>query len=252
MLFLRLLPHPRPRSPLDTVARVGAHRLASVNDASALPEQKRKRLIYPFSGLEPHLDRSVDRTPFQLFHPCMEDLTEAEKLFRSSARHKIDYHTSAERMDHAPQLKQPEVCFIGRSNVGKSSLIKAVFSLSPEVEVRVSKKPGHTKKMNFFRVGQAFTLVDMPGYGHRAPRDFVDMVEPYLAERRNLVRMFLLVDGSVGLQKADLVAIEMCEEMRCPYVLAVFLGHLRAQVFHRSCDRKYEVEEHISELAITY
>ncbi|KAM9364073.1 GTP-binding protein 8 isoform 2-T2 [Pholidichthys leucotaenia] len=188
MLFLRLLPHPRPRSPLDTVARVGAHRLASVNDASALPEQKRKRLIYPFSGLEPHLDRSVDRTPFQLFHPCMEDLTEAEKLFRSSARHKIDYHTSAERMDHAPQLKQPE---------------------------------GHTKKMNFFRVGQAFTLVDMPGYGHRAPRDFVDMVEPYLAERRNLVRMFLLVDGSVGLQKADLVAIEMCEEMRCPYVIVL-------------------------------
>lgn len=42
---------------------------------------------------------------------------------------------------------------------------------------------GHTKKMNFFRVGRAFTVVDMPGYGHRAPRDFVEMVEPYLNTR---------------------------------------------------------------------
>lgn len=43
---------------------------------------------------------------------------------------------------------------------------------------------GHTKKLNFFTVGKAFTLVDMPGYGHMAPRDFVDMVEPYLQERQ--------------------------------------------------------------------
>lgn len=165
--------------------------------------------------------RSVDRTQFQLFDPTLEDMIEAEKLFYSSPSHKIDYYISAERMEHAPDLKQPEVCFIGRSNVGKSSLIKALFSLTPEVEVRVSKTPGHTKKMNFFRVGKAFTIVDMPGYGHKAPRDFVDMVEPYLYTRKNLVRTFLLVDGSVGLQKADLIALEMCEETGCPYVMVV-------------------------------
>lgn len=101
---------------------------------------------------------------------------------------------------------------MGRSNVGKSSLIRALFSLAPEVDVRVSKTPvsvmlwifptvhsfvlrscffsifiltqGHTKKLNFFTVGKAFTLVDMPGYGHMAPRDFVEMVEPYLQERQ--------------------------------------------------------------------
>uniref|UniRef100_A0A3Q3X332 GTP-binding protein 8 n=1 Tax=Mola mola TaxID=94237 RepID=A0A3Q3X332_MOLML len=107
------------------------------------------------------------------------------------------------------------------TNVGKSSLIKALFSLTPELEVRVSKTPGHTKKMNFFRVGKAFTVVDMPGYGHRAPRDFVDMVEPYLYTRQNLVRTMLLVDGSVGLQRADMIALEMCEETRRPYVVVV-------------------------------
>lgn len=45
-------------------------------------------------------------------------------------------------------------------------------------------KQGHTKKLNFFTVGKAFALVDMPGYGHKAPQDFVEMVEPYLQERQ--------------------------------------------------------------------
>ncbi|XP_009328818.1 PREDICTED: GTP-binding protein 8 [Pygoscelis adeliae] len=114
-----------------------------------------------------------------------------------------------------------QVCFIGRSNVGKSSLIRALFSLSPEVEVRVSKTPGHTKKMNFFKVGKYFTLVDMPGYGYRAPQDFVEMVEAYLQERHNLKRTFLLVDGVVGLQKTDHIAVEMLEEFGIPYVMVL-------------------------------
>lgn len=140
------------------------------------------------------------------------------------------------RLDHAPDLRRPEVCFIGRSNVGKSSLIKALFSLAPEVEVRVSKKPGHTKKINFYKVGKHFTLVDMPGYGYRAPEDFVDMVETYLKERKNLMRTFLLVDSVVGIQKADSIAIEMCEEFALPYVMVLTKidksskGHLLKQV----------------------
>uniref|UniRef100_A0A8C2D2U6 G domain-containing protein n=1 Tax=Cyprinus carpio TaxID=7962 RepID=A0A8C2D2U6_CYPCA len=100
------------------------------------------------------------------------------------------------------------VCFMGRSNVGKSSLSCALFSLVPEVDVRVSKTPGHTKKLNFFTVGKAFTLVDMPGYGHN-----------YLLDRQNLVRTISLVDGGAGLQKADLVAVDMFEVFNLPYVV---------------------------------
>nr|XP_025968117.1 GTP-binding protein 8 [Dromaius novaehollandiae] len=120
-----------------------------------------------------------------------------------------------------PNSAPRKVCFVGRSNVGKSSLIRALFSLTPEVEVRVSKTPGHTKKMNFFNVGKYFTLVDMPGYGYHAPQDFVEMVEAYLQERQNLKRTFLLVDGLVGLQKTDHIGIEMLEEFGIPYVLVV-------------------------------
>ncbi|XP_028292811.1 GTP-binding protein 8 [Gouania willdenowi] len=195
------------------------HKLASVHKATVLPPKQLQSLLNPFTALEDYLHRSVDTSSFHLFQPRLEDVAEAEKLFISSSTHRIDYYTSAERMEHAPRLQQPEVCFIGRSNVGKSSLIKALFSLSPEVEVRVSKTPGHTKKMNFFKVGGAFTLVDMPGYGYRAPKDFVDIVESYLYTRTNLVRTFLLMDASVGLQQADMVALEMCEEIRSPYVI---------------------------------
>ncbi|XP_037542184.1 GTP-binding protein 8 [Nematolebias whitei] len=211
----------RSAAPVRVAARLGVHKLASIKKVTSLPLKQKQSLLYPFSSVEAYLHRSVDRTPFQLFHPSVEDMAKAEKLFCSSPSHVIDYYTSAERMDHTPDLKPPEVCFIGRSNVGKSSLIKALFSLTPEVEVRVSKTPGHTKKMNFFRVGKAFTFVDMPGYGHRAPKDFVDMVEEYLYTRKNLVRTFLLVDGSVGLQKADEIALDMCEDTRSPYVVVV-------------------------------
>ncbi|XP_049904330.1 GTP-binding protein 8 [Epinephelus moara] len=221
MFCLRLSLRLQRGTQVCSVSQQSVHKLASLQKATMLPPKKAQSLLYPFSELEVYLDRSVDRTEFQLFHPSLEDMVKAEKLFCSSQSHKIDYYVSAERMDHVPALKPPEVCFIGRSNVGKSSLIKGLFSLTPEVEVRVSKTPGHTKKMNFFRVGKAFTIVDMPGYGHRAPKDFVDMVEPYLYTRKNLVRTFLLVDGSVGLQKADMIALEMCEETRCPYVMVV-------------------------------
>ncbi|CAI9544089.1 unnamed protein product [Staurois parvus] len=103
----------------------------------------------------------------------------------------------------------------------KSSLIKALFALVPGIDVRVSKTPGHTKKMNFFKVGKAFTLVDMPGYGYRAPEDFAEMVESYIQERHNLKRTFLLLDSSIGIQEADLIAVEMCEELGIPYVFVM-------------------------------
>ncbi|XP_053561864.1 GTP-binding protein 8 isoform X2 [Bombina bombina] len=169
--------------------------------------------------LERFLSPSIDRTNFNLFDPSLEQIAKSEGLFRPFGKHVIDYFTSAVRMDHVPLITQPEVCFIGRSNVGKSSLIKAIFSLVPDIEVRVSKNPGHTRKLNFFKVGKAFTLVDMPGYGYRAPKDFSDMVETYLQGRQNLKRTFILLDSSIGFQKADLIAVEMCEEFGIPYVI---------------------------------
>ncbi|XP_051566401.1 GTP-binding protein 8-like [Myxocyprinus asiaticus] len=221
MLRIKTLPPLQPYISCWPLVLQRVHQLASIKHACLLSERRRQGLLYPFSGLEEHLAPQVAQAQFKIFHPSLDDLRRAETLFTPSIKHHIDYSTSAVRMDHVPVLKQPEVCFLGRSNVGKSSLIRALFSLAPEVDVRVSKTPGHTKKLNFYTVGKAFTLVDMPGYGHMAPQDFVEMVEPYLKERQNLVTTFLLLDGGAGLQKADLVAVEMCEEFSLPYVLVV-------------------------------
>lgn len=194
---------------------------ASLEEVLQLPESRQNGILFPIKNLERYLSPSVKKTHFRIFDPSFDYLCKAEKLFTPAERHEIDYVTSAVRMDHAPELAAPEVCFIGRSNVGKSSLIKALFALCPPDLVRVSKNPGHTKKLNFFKVGKAFTVVDMPGYGYRAPKDFVEMVEAYLEGRQNLKRTFLLVDGSVGVQKADLIALDMLEEFGIPYVLVM-------------------------------
>ncbi|NWX48257.1 GTPB8 protein, partial [Steatornis caripensis] len=195
--------------------------LAALSQVLQLERSRRTAIVFPLERLARYLAPGVDTARFRLFQPGLSALQRAEALFRSGRDHAIDYVSSAVRMEHAPPPALPEVCFIGRSNVGKSSLIRALFSLSPEVEVRVSKTPGHTKKMNFFKVGKYFTLVDMPGYGYRAPQDFVEMVEAYLQERRNLKRTFLLVDGVVGLQKTDHTAVEMLEEFGIPYVMVL-------------------------------
>uniref|UniRef100_A0A2R9AQY3 GTP binding protein 8 n=1 Tax=Pan paniscus TaxID=9597 RepID=A0A2R9AQY3_PANPA len=107
-----------------------------------LPKQQLRKLLYPLQEVERFLAPD-GRQEFHLriFDPSPEDIARADNIFTATERNRIDYVSSAVRIDHAPDLPRPEVCFIGRSNVGKSSLIKALFSLAPEVEVRVSKKP---------------------------------------------------------------------------------------------------------------
>lgn len=85
------------------------HELASLRHVSLLPEKKRLGLMYPFSGLEAHLSRQVDKTRFQLFQPDLEALKLAERLFTPSPKHQIVYSSSAVRIDHMPELTQPEV-----------------------------------------------------------------------------------------------------------------------------------------------
>ncbi|XP_069886346.1 GTP-binding protein 8 isoform X2 [Dipodomys merriami] len=176
----------------------------TVAEVLQMPKKQMTKLLYPLQELEQLLvpDSRLD-LHLKLFDPSPEDMESAEGVFAATARNRIEYLSSAVRLDHAPTLARPE---------------------------------GHTKKMNFFKVGKYFTLVDMPGYGYRAPEDFVDMVETYLKERRNLKRTFLLVDSVVGITKTDHIAIEMCEEFALPYVMVLTKidksskGHLLKQV----------------------
>lgn len=110
-------------------------------------------------------------------------------------------------LDHLPPDDRPEIAFAGRSNVGKSSLINAL--VGQHGLARASNTPGRTQELNFFtEPGNELYLVDMPGFGFaEAPKDKVAAwnrtLRGYLAGRRTLLRVFLLVDARHGLKPVD-------------------------------------------------
>lgn len=97
--------------------------------------------------------------------------------------------------------KAPETLFVGRSNVGKSSLLNSL--LSTKDLVKTSRHAGHTKHLNYFSVNGKFTLVDAPGYGGMGRDTWGDIVEEYIETRTNLSRIVVLTNAMHGLLDSD-------------------------------------------------
>ena len=111
--------------------------------------------------------------------------------------HKAEFLLSAVKKEHYPVTNMPEVAFIGRSNVGKSSMINKI--LNRKNFARVSQKPGKTVTINFYNIDDKLMLVDLPGYGyaqasHGARKAMTGIIGDYLSERRQLMQVILLVD----------------------------------------------------------
>ncbi|MBY6057179.1 ribosome biogenesis GTP-binding protein YihA/YsxC [Leisingera daeponensis] len=109
-------------------------------------------------------------------------------------------------MNGLPDADRVEVCFAGRSNVGKSSLINALTGTKGIA--RASNTPGRTQEINFFTQGPDLYLVDLPGYGYaNAPLAVVEkwqkLLKQYLSGRQNLRRAFVLIDSRHGIKKVD-------------------------------------------------
>lgn len=114
---------------------------------------------------------------------------------------------SATQLPDCPSAEFPEFAFIGRSNVGKSSLINLLTNKNDLA--RVSKTPGRTREINFFKINDQWALVDLPGYGYakvsQSMRDqFNEFVSDYILHRENLCGTFVLVDSRHSPQKLDL------------------------------------------------
>ena len=109
-------------------------------------------------------------------------------------------------MDGLPPADRLEVCFAGRSNVGKSSLINALTGR--KALARASNTPGRTQEINFFTLGDSHYLVDLPGYGYaEAPLPVVQkwqrLLKAYLSGRQTLRRAFVLIDARHGVKAVD-------------------------------------------------
>ncbi len=123
-------------------------------------------------------------------------------------------------LDMLPDITLPEVAFAGRSNVGKSSLINALTNR--KALARTSHTPGRTQQLNFFDIGNAFLLVDMPGYGYakvskKQRADWSTLMRSYLRGRVSLKCVFLLVDSRHGLKDSDVDMMKMMDETAVPY-----------------------------------
>lgn len=132
-----------------------------------------------------------------------QDLEAGRKLFAGP----VEFLKGVVAIDGLPPDDRREVCFAGRSNVGKSSLINALTGR--KALARTSNTPGRTQEINYFTLGDERYLVDLPGYGFaKAPIPVVEkwqrLLKNYLAGRASLRRAFVLIDSRHGVKAPDL------------------------------------------------
>ena len=126
-----------------------------------------------------------------------------------------EFIAGAATIDSLPPVTHPEIAFIGRSNVGKSSLINAL--VGRKALARTSQNPGLTKQLNFFQLGKNLMLVDMPGYGYakvskERKGQWDKLIRSYLSGRPTLKRACLLIDARRGVMPPDEEFMSLLDE----------------------------------------
>lgn len=142
------------------------------------------------------------------------------KLFAGGA----EFLKGVVAMDGLPPADRAEVCFAGRSNVGKSTLINALTGR--RALARASNTPGRTQEINYFTLGESHYLVDLPGYGYaEAPVDVVrkwqTLLRAYLSGRATLRRAFVLIDARHGAKEVDQEIMSLLDKSAVPFQVVV-------------------------------
>lgn len=133
---------------------------------------------------------------------------------------KAEFVVSSAKIEQVPTVSQPEYAFIGRSNVGKSSLINML--VNHKNLAKISGRPGKTQLINHFKVNDEWFLVDLPGYGYakvgkKIRAGFGELIADYIEKREALSNLFVLIDSRLEPQKIDLEFIEYLGEIGVPF-----------------------------------
>ena len=144
----------------------------------------------------------------------------ARKLFAGAC----DFFWGTGDINSLPPQGLPEIAFVGRSNVGKSSLINALTNR--KTLARVSHTPGRTREINFFNLGGKLVLADLPGYGYaKASKELAaewqNLIFAYLSGRATLKRVALLIDSRRGVMDIDLAVMELLDRAAVSYGLVL-------------------------------
>jgi GTP-binding protein len=136
--------------------------------------------------------------------------------------HSAVYVISSPDYTQCPKPDRPEYAFIGRSNVGKSSLINMICN--NDHLAKTSGTPGKTQLINHFNIDNKWYIVDLPGYGFAkvslaSRKKWEKMIEDYLRKRENLVNVFILIDSRHSPQKNDLEFVNRLGEWQIPFCL---------------------------------
>lgn len=137
---------------------------------------------------------------------------------------RCDFILSVASLKQLPLDDKVEVAFAGRSNVGKSSLINALFG--QRKLAKTSSTPGRTQQLNYFNLNDKVYIVDLPGYGFaKAPKDIVknwqNLINTYLVGRANLRRVFVLIDSRHGIKKIDEEIMDMLDKAAVTYQIVL-------------------------------
>ncbi|MCT4172194.1 YihA family ribosome biogenesis GTP-binding protein [Elizabethkingia anophelis] len=132
----------------------------------------------------------------------------------------VEFVKSSSKWQECPEANLPEYAFIGRSNVGKSSLINAMMDRKDLA--KTSQTPGKTQLINHFLVNETWYLTDLPGYGYAKVsktlrKSFEKLITNYILNRNNLVNLFVLVDIRHAPQKIDIEFMQWCGESGIPF-----------------------------------
>ena len=133
-----------------------------------------------------------------------------------------DFICSSSKAQQCPQIKLPEYAFIGRSNVGKSSLINMLTG--KKKLAKVSGTPGKTRLINHFCINNSWYLVDLPGYGYaKASKTergtFSKIIVDYIEQREEMTLLFVLIDSRLEPQKIDIDFIRLLGENGVPFAI---------------------------------